>query len=135
MADESSEKRPLLSTEVTTDEEQQEATLSELQQDVFKAQRKYMKAWSRTTSGKWHKRIMLSVTALLLLFAFFCLAVIVDDSLSDDDDGWHLQQRVPLEAHIMSKCPDAKDCLHDMILPAMQNISDKVDFRLSYIGT
>ena len=42
---------------------------------------------------------------------------------------------VPLEAHIMSKCPDAKDCLNDMILPAMQNVSDKVDFTLSYIGT
>ena len=35
----------------------------------------------------------------------------------------------------MSKCPDAKDCLHDMILPTMQNVSDKVDFTLSYIGT
>lgn len=42
---------------------------------------------------------------------------------------------VPLEAHIMSKCPDSKDCLHDLVLPAMQRIYDKVDFKLSYIGT
>lgn len=42
---------------------------------------------------------------------------------------------VPLEAHIMSKCPDARDCLHDLIVPAMERISDKVDFRLSFIGT
>lgn len=42
---------------------------------------------------------------------------------------------VPLEAHIMSKCPDARDCLRDMIVPAMERISDKVDFRLSFIGT
>lgn len=42
---------------------------------------------------------------------------------------------VPLEAHIMSKCPDARDCLRDLIVPAMERISDKVDFRLSFIGT
>lgn len=59
---------------------------------------------------------------------------------------------VPLEAHIMSKCPDArvsrvahthpgipvadtpKDCLHDLILPAMQKAHDKVNFTLSFIG-
>jgi hypothetical protein len=41
---------------------------------------------------------------------------------------------VPLEAHIMSKCPDAKDCLEKLVVPAMVNVSDKVDFRLSYIG-
>jgi hypothetical protein len=35
----------------------------------------------------------------------------------------------------MSKCPDARDCLQMMVLPAMANVSDKVDFTLSYIGT
>lgn len=34
----------------------------------------------------------------------------------------------------MSKCPDAKRCLQELIVPAMENISDKVDFRLSFIG-
>ena len=43
--------------------------------------------------------------------------------------------RVPLEAHIMSKCPDAKDCLNDLILPAMMRVYAKVDFTTSYIGT
>ena len=42
--------------------------------------------------------------------------------------------RVPLEAHIMSKCPDARDCLRDFVVPAMEKIVDKVDFRLSFIG-
>ncbi|KAJ4421825.1 hypothetical protein N0V82_003524 [Gnomoniopsis sp. IMI 355080] len=42
---------------------------------------------------------------------------------------------VPLEAHIMSKCPDAKDCLRQLVLPTMQQVIDKVDFTLSYIGT
>jgi len=47
----------------------------------------------------------------------------------------YLPRRVPLEAHIMSKCPDARDCLHDLVLPAMVNVSNYVDFKLSYIGT
>ncbi|KAK4238214.1 hypothetical protein C8A03DRAFT_33770 [Achaetomium macrosporum] len=42
---------------------------------------------------------------------------------------------VPLEAHIMSKCPDARDCLRDLVLPAMQKVHDKVNFTLSFIGT
>ncbi|RKF53885.1 putative gamma interferon inducible lysosomal thiol reductase [Erysiphe neolycopersici] len=41
---------------------------------------------------------------------------------------------VPLEAHIMSKCPDAQDCLELMIIPTMERISEKINFTLSYIG-
>ncbi|KAL1888789.1 hypothetical protein Sste5346_009343 [Sporothrix stenoceras] len=41
---------------------------------------------------------------------------------------------VPFEAHIMSKCPDALDCLRDLVLPTMQQVVDKVNFTLSYIG-
>jgi hypothetical protein len=42
--------------------------------------------------------------------------------------------KVALEAHVMSKCPDAKACLEMLVVPAMEQISGKVDFRLSYIG-
>lgn len=42
--------------------------------------------------------------------------------------------KVPLEIHIMSKCPDARDCIEELIVPTMANVSDKVDFKLSYIG-
>lgn len=42
---------------------------------------------------------------------------------------------VPLEAHIMSKCPDARDCLRQLVLPTMQRVIDKVNFTLSYLGT
>ena len=42
--------------------------------------------------------------------------------------------KVALEAHIMSKCPDAKACLQKLVVPAMADISDLVDFNLSYIG-
>ena len=42
---------------------------------------------------------------------------------------------VPLEAHIMSKCPDAKDCLVNLVVPAMEKVVDQVDFSISYIGS
>jgi len=35
----------------------------------------------------------------------------------------------------MSKCPDARDCLQMLVLPTMANVSSKVNFTLSYIGT
>lgn len=125
------EKHPLLEEQRNPDEP--EPSLRELQQNVFKAQRAYMRAWSRSTSGVWHRRIMLGVTILLCSFMVFCMTFIATEALSEDDD-WHMPRKVPLEAHIMSKCPDARDCLHDLILPAMQNVSHKVDFQLSYIG-
>ena len=122
------EKQPLLE-----DNSGPEPTLAELQQNVFKAQRAYMRAWSRTTSGKWHKRIIFGVTGLLFFMMIFCISVIAVDVWNEDDTPYS-SGRVPLEAFIMSKCPDARDCLHDMVLPAMQNVSHKVDFKLSYIG-
>jgi hypothetical protein len=42
---------------------------------------------------------------------------------------------VQLEAHIMSKCPDAKDCLEQLILPTMQQVHSHVNFTLSFLGT
>ncbi|KAJ5629382.1 hypothetical protein N7528_003039 [Penicillium herquei] len=44
-------------------------------------------------------------------------------------------KKIPLEAHIMSKCPDAQGCMQKLVLPAMEKISDKVDFRLSFIAS
>lgn len=50
--------------------------------------------------------------------------------------GPHLSAaNVPLEVHIMSKCPDAQVCLRDLVVPAMEDIADKVDFKLSYIAS
>lgn len=42
---------------------------------------------------------------------------------------------VPFEAHVMSKCPDAKICLEELVVPAMEQVVDMVNFRLSYIGS
>lgn len=127
------EKQPLLAVRDPAGAEEPEPTLAELQQNVSNAQRAYMKAWHRRTSSAWHRRIMFAVTAILLLFFGFCFVVIAQEATMDDE--WPISSgKVPLEAHIMSKCPDARDCLHDMVLPAMQSISDLVDFKLSYIG-
>lgn len=43
-------------------------------------------------------------------------------------------EKVALEAHIMSKCPDARDCLQQLVVPTMEQVSDKVNFTISYIG-
>jgi hypothetical protein len=34
----------------------------------------------------------------------------------------------------MSKCPDARDCLRDLVVPAMEKVVDMVDFNVSFIG-
>lgn len=112
------EKQPLLG--------RSEPSLSELQQNVSKAQREYMRAWSRTTNGRIHKYIMIFTTVLLSMVCILAAGIV----FTEVDDA----KKVQLEAHIMSKCPDAKDCLHDMVLPAMVQVNDKVDFKLSYIG-
>lgn len=44
------------------------------------------------------------------------------------------ESKVPLEAHIMSKCPDARDCIRELIVPTMEKVDDKVDFKLSFIA-
>ncbi|KAK6428054.1 hypothetical protein LTR95_015806 [Oleoguttula sp. CCFEE 5521] len=129
-----SEKQPLIIDNEATSSATPEPTLSDLQQQVFTAQRAYMRAWSRTTSGKWHRRIMFLVSAFLITIMLTCVTFIATEALTENDAVYH-SGKVPLEAFIMSKCPDAKDCLHDMILPAMQKISRKVDFKLSYIGS
>lgn len=43
-------------------------------------------------------------------------------------------EKVPLEAHVMSKCPDARDCLRQLVIPTMEQVSDLVDFELSFIA-
>lgn len=52
----------------------------------------------------------------------------------DGKDTSITSTRVPFEAHIMSKCPDAQACLLGLVVPTMEQVHDKVDFRLSFIG-
>lgn len=133
------EKQPLI-------ENQPEPTLQELKsrwqearanlqaaaKDVFTTRREYERAWSKTTKG----RICIAAFTIFIIAVFIVPTggLILLGLLEDDTAEEYLPRRVPLEAHVMSKCPDARDCLHDLVLPAMVNISNYVDFRLSYIG-
>ena len=71
------------------------------------------------------------------LFTAHLTSVLCD--MKSPNMAWHpdvsTKELVPFEAHIMSKCPDARDCLKEMVLPTMQRVYDKVNFTLSYIGT
>ncbi len=76
------------------------------------------------------------------MFRFHIAAVVVLLSLFWLGSTWtcghdhrEVDTKVPLEIHIMSKCPDARDCLQKLVLPAMANVSEKIDFKMSFIGT
>lgn len=97
------------------------------------------------------------LVALCLMVMVWTLCGLDMDMEFDDSDGglseWSLvdlstintivvpptadaeHEPVALEAHIMSKCPDARDCLRELVLPAMQRVYTKVNFTLSFIGT
>jgi hypothetical protein len=73
----------------------------------------------------------LQMAGIVFLFSLFWLA---SRTFSCNHEHLDVDTKVPVDVHIMSKCPDARDCLKELVLPAMANVSDKVDFRLSFIG-
>lgn len=91
--------------------------------------------------GHFLPAFLLTSAVLLLFRATFVTQGRYDASKNMDDaelsriqDDILAGRKVELEAHIMSKCPDARDCLQQLVVPAMAQVSDKVNFRLSYIG-
>lgn len=72
----------------------------------------------------------LRVAALAILLSLFWLV----RTWNCEHKHLGMATKVPLDVHIMSKCPDARDCLKKLVLPVMSNVSEKVDFRLSFIG-
>lgn len=85
-----------------------------------------------------------AVTALLIFVSFYVFYFWMPYMMPDPTDFLipdvtdelivASPKLVPLEAHIISKCPDTRDALRELILPVMQRVVDKVDFTLSYIG-
>lgn len=86
-----------------------------------------------------------------LVAAFICLALLfvvhpanylrfaarsfLDGTLGEQESLLGSEpKRIPLEAHIMSKCPDARACMQQLLVPSMEQIHEKADFRLSFIG-
>lgn len=86
--------------------------------------------------------LLLSAISLLVIQGLLCHYIGLPDSWNFIDPidevtmpGYATKStKVQLEAHIMSKCPDARDCLQQLVVPTMEQVSDLVDFKLSYIG-
>ncbi len=88
---------------------------------------------------RWIKRILPAILTLLALFALFRTAFVCNHRYEPGKpfsrmDVLEEREKVPLEIHVMSKCPDARDCLQKLILPTMVEVSDKVNFTMSFIG-
>lgn len=92
-----------------------------------------------TPQRQWIRRIIPAILTLVALFSLFRAAFVCRhhydpaksfSQVAVDEDS----EKVPLEIHVMSKCPDARDCLRDLILPTMVEVSDKVNFTMSFIG-
>ncbi|KIW21404.1 hypothetical protein PV08_01984 [Exophiala spinifera] len=88
----------------------------------------------------WIRRTIPAILTLVVLISLFRAAFVCHHRY---DPAKPLSQvavveesrKVPLEIHVMSKCPDARDCLRELILPTMVQISDKVNFTMSFIGS
>ncbi|KAK2736476.1 hypothetical protein FQN57_000732 [Myotisia sp. PD_48] len=75
------------------------------------------------------RRCLVAVCICLALFSLFHRHHIPQKYVD------RVNTKIPLEIHIMSKCPDAQACLQKLIVPTMEKVSDKVDFRISFIGS
>src|ERR1700712_3562384 len=73
------------------------------------------------------KRLIPAFVTLLAVFSLFRATFVChhhyDPALSLQpvgavEDG-RTEEQVPLEIHVMSKCPDARDCLRELIVPTM----------------
>jgi len=97
----------------------------------------------RTARGYIHyNQVLPALLTLLALLTFFRSAFVSDHHsaptgrhglLNEIDEGVD-KPKVELEAHGMSRCPDFRDCLRELILPTMERVSDRVNFTLSFIG-
>lgn len=88
-------------------------------------------------------RAIPAVLTLLALFSLFRTTFVChhhyDSSLPMSSvgtmEGKGAEEKIPLEIHVMSKCPDARDCLRELIVPTMVEISEKVNLTMSFIGS
>jgi hypothetical protein len=97
------------------------------------------------THTSWHLLTRKIIPAILTLIALFSLfrAIFVRNhhyrlettplpiELAENVGA---EEKVPLEIHVMSKCPDARDCLRELIVPTMVRVSEKVNLTMSFIG-
>jgi hypothetical protein len=118
-------KEPLL--EKHTDQE----AGAEIHNDVTHANRRQS---ARAVLDEYFRRILPASLLVIALWSLFKAAFVHHHHWCPGKGLESEPRLVPLEAHIMSKCPDAAACLKDLVVPAMVKVSDKVNFTLSYIG-
>lgn len=95
-----------------------------------------------SSRGYIYKRFVPAILTLLALSTLFRSAFVSNHHYAPDGRQTLLPEieeqvdrpKVELEAHGMSRCPDFKDCLRELILPTMERVSDRVNFTLSFIG-
>lgn len=95
-----------------------------------------------TSKDYLYKRLVPAIITLLALFTLFRSAFVSNHHYTPNGRPELLPKikeeadnpKVELEAHGMSRCPDFKDCLRELILPTMEQVSDRVNFTLSFIG-
>lgn len=85
------------------------------------------------------QRVIPAVLMLFALCSLFRSTFVYNHRYSPSLTPWRTnvldeEEKVPLEIHIMSKCPDARDCLQKLIVPTMVEVSEKVNFTMSFIG-
>lgn len=88
----------------------------------------------RAVLNEYSRRILPASILVLILWSLFRASFVQHHHWCPGKNLKSQEELVPLEAHIMSKCPDAAACLKDLVVPAMVKVSDKVNFTLSYIG-
>ncbi|OAP64859.1 hypothetical protein AYL99_00831 [Fonsecaea erecta] len=90
------------------------------------------------------RRVIPAILTILVIFSLFRTTFVCDhhydptlsrvpSSVVTEDEP--SRNKVPLEVHVMSKCPDARDCLRELIVPTMIRVNEKVNFTMSFIGS
>lgn len=85
------------------------------------------------------RRILPAIITLVATFTLFRSLFVCDHHYRPDgSESSALEEpssnKIELEAHGMSRCPDYADCLRELIVPTMIQVGDKVNFTLSFIG-
>ncbi|KAI1163016.1 hypothetical protein F5B18DRAFT_354251 [Nemania serpens] len=75
------------------------------------------------------RQTLLLVLSLVVIYSVFKIP-----TLKERLDQRPATKRIPLEAHIITKCGNAKVALTELVLPTIERVYDKVDFRLSIIA-
>ncbi|OAL40410.1 hypothetical protein AYO20_00146 [Fonsecaea nubica] len=89
------------------------------------------------------RRVIPAILTILVIFSLFRTTFVchhhydptLSQGSSDIVENGESRDKVALEIHVMSKCPDARDCLRELIVPTMIQVNEKVNLTMSFIGS